>query len=399
MINNRLLFIIACYVVSYNLSAQGYDRNWITGMHELPGVQGYNNALIRFLPNGSIQMDTIDLGMNIESTVATMSDSAGNLLFFTNGCYIAQADGHFMPGGEGLNPGQMHDWVCGKTGYVSPRGAMAIPAPGSNHLYYLFHSGVRYDPVRKNTFGPFYYSLIDMDLDNGKGAVVSKNNILADGDLEPFTAVRHGNGRDWWLLVPHFGSNRYDLFLLSADGIQLYLSQEIGPVMDCRRIGSAAFSPQGDRFARVQNCIAAVFHFNRCSGLLSQPIAVARPVQTLGGGGVAFSPDGNHLLVTSQLQVFQADLNLPNPVLDTAFAWNLYWGISLQYLQYAPDGRLWANHMHRTNYFSTIDHPENLGTSIGFQAKGVQLPVFQLEPCRISQISGCMILATVLAIL
>jgi hypothetical protein len=66
--------------------------------------------------------------------------------------------------------------------------------------------GVRYNPEKKLTYGPFYYSIIDMEMDGGNGAVLSSNNILSDGHLEPFTAVRHGNGRDWWLVFPEYGT-------------------------------------------------------------------------------------------------------------------------------------------------------------------------------------------------
>ncbi len=105
---------------------QAYDRTWITGMHEFPGTPGYNNALIRFSAD-PISVQEQDLKMNFESTVGVVSDTTGALLFYTNGCAVAGADGAIMPGGEGLNPGEIHDWVCGKTGYISPRGAMALP--------------------------------------------------------------------------------------------------------------------------------------------------------------------------------------------------------------------------------------------------------------------------------
>lgn len=379
MINKKTTLYCLAFVVCSQAFGQKYDYNWIAGMHELPGIQGYNNVVIHFDSNGGYELDTLDLGMNIESTVASMSDAAGNLLFFTNGCYIAGSDGQVLANGDGLNPGKIHDWVCGKTGYVSPRGAMAIPAPGHDHIYYLFHTGSQYDPVRKNVFGPLYYTVVDMSLENGKGAVVSKNNILLEGDLEPFTAVRHGNGRDWWLMIPHYNSNQYDFFLVTPKGIQFRQSSTIGPKMDCKRIGSSVFSSKGNRLARVQNCKVLICNFDRCTGQLSEPLTLNRPTETVGGGGAAFSPDGTKFFVSSQAQVFQADLTASAPQLDTAFAWNLYWGISMQYMQPAPDGRLWINHMHRTNYFTTIDHPEGWGNTLGFQAKGVNLPVFSVR--------------------
>jgi hypothetical protein len=283
-------------------SAQGYDHFWITGTHEYPDVPSYNNAVLHFRPDGKVDIEVKDLKMNFESTVGAMSDSSGSgLLFYTNGCYVATATGDTMLGGTGLNPGEMHDWVCGKTGYICPRGAMILPMPGHSGQYYIFHMGARYDPVRKLTYGPFYCSVVDMSLNGGKGEVTNKNTLLTDGDLEPFTAVRHGNGRDWWVMVPEYASNRYRIFLLDPLGVSGPYWQEIGPVMDCRRIGSNTFSLRGGKFARAQNCQVAVLDFDRCTGALSKPVLLDLPDHAVGGGGVAFSPDETHLLASTQL--------------------------------------------------------------------------------------------------
>jgi hypothetical protein len=38
-----------------------------------------------------------------------MPDSLGNILFYTNGCYVANVQGDTMANGAGLNPGEMAD--------------------------------------------------------------------------------------------------------------------------------------------------------------------------------------------------------------------------------------------------------------------------------------------------
>ena len=57
--------------------------------------------------------------MNFESTMAVMPDTLGNILFYTNGCHIANALGDTMPNGAGINPGEMYDWTCPTSGYAS----------------------------------------------------------------------------------------------------------------------------------------------------------------------------------------------------------------------------------------------------------------------------------------
>ena len=113
------------------------DQVWVLGAHETPIQPGYGNVILRFQDN-QVLTEPADLRMNFESTVAVMPDSLGNILFYTNGCYIANALGDTMANGAGLNPGEMADWTCPTSGYAAPLGAMALQLPGNSHLYFLF---------------------------------------------------------------------------------------------------------------------------------------------------------------------------------------------------------------------------------------------------------------------
>ncbi|MBL7826765.1 MAG: T9SS type A sorting domain-containing protein [Saprospiraceae bacterium] len=365
-----------CCIVTISFSQVAPDEVWLVGAHDLPGRPGYGNALVRFSTDG-VQVEQVDLRMNIESTVATMPDENGNLLFFTNGCYVASSHGDTMLNGAGLNPGEMADWTCSTAGYASPKGAMALQLPGSERLYYLFHMGVRYSPELKISYGPFYYTLIDMSLDNGRGGVVSKNNILVDGYLEPFSAVRHGNGRDWWIVVPEYESNLYHKFLLSPQGIYWIENQEIGPALQCTYIGSSVFSPTGNRYARTNNCGVAVMRFDRCSGVFSNDQHLALPPNVFAGGGVAFNFKGDRLVVSTQLSVQAADLTLPNPELDTIVTTLDAAGASLHLMQYAPDDKIYLSNLARGRFFHVIHQPNE--QDIAFEKQGLPLPVYSVR--------------------
>jgi hypothetical protein len=352
------------------------DQVWMMGTHDQPGQPGYGNAVLRF-QGDEVSAESADLKMNFESTMAVMPDSLGNILFYTNGCHIANALGDTMANGAGLNPGEMADWTCPESGYAAPLGAMALQLPGSSHLYFLFHMGVRYSPQRKLTYGPFYYSVIDMNLEGGKGAVISKNNILADGSFEPFTAVRHGNGRDWWLIIPEYGTNKYHRLLFSSSGIQQMDELEIGAPLFCRYIGSSAFSPNGIRYARQQHCGVIIMDFDRCSGIFSNARIIGMPLRAIFGGGVAFSNDGNRLFVSTQVSVQEADLTLPNPVLDTIIPSIAVAGASLLLMQYAPNGKIYLNNLGRTQAYHVLNTPNDSDT--GFEQRGLSLPVYNIR--------------------
>jgi hypothetical protein len=352
------------------------DQVWIMGAHDIPGQPGHGNAVLRF-QGGQVLVEPADLHMNFESTVAVMPDSLGNILFYTNGCHVANSLGDTMVNGSGLNPGEMADWTCPTSGYAAPLGAMALQLPGNTHVYYLFHMGVRYNPERKLTYGPFYYSIIDMEKEGGKGAVISRNNIVADGQFEPFTAVRHGNGRDWWLVYPEYGTNKYHRLLFTPSGVQQMDHQEIGEALSCRYIGSSAFSPNGIRYARQQHCGTVVLDFDRCSGAFSNSRSIGMPLRAILGGGVAFSKDGNKLLVATQLSIQAADLTVPNPVLDTIVPTIDLAGGSLLLMQYGSDGKIYMNNLGRTKAYHVLNTPND--PDIGFEQRGLSLPVYSIR--------------------
>ena len=78
----------------------------------------------------------------------------------------------------------------------------AIPNPIDTNSYYLFSIG-----VTGSSQTGFYYSTIDMTLDSGRGKVVQKNvQLLPYAADDGLTCVKHGNGRDWWVIFRKNGA-------------------------------------------------------------------------------------------------------------------------------------------------------------------------------------------------
>ena len=352
------------------------DQIWLHGINDFIGQPGYSNAYLKF-EKGQESNVQADLNMNFESTMAVMPDTLGNILFYTNGCHIANAIGDTMPNGAGISPGEMYDWTCPTSGYVSPLGAMILQLPQSPNLYYLFHMGVKYGSERRLNYGPFYYTVIDMSLDGGKGEVISKNNILSDGNFEPFVSVRHGNGRDWWIVFPEYGTNKYHKILFSVSGLQEDPVQLIGQTLSCRYIGSSAFSPNGIRYARQQHCGVVAMDFDRCSGQFSNAHFMPLAANAFGGGGVAFSKDGNKLLVSTQLSIQTADLTEATPSLDTIVGALDIVGSSLHLMQYGPNGKIYLSNLGRGKFYHEINTPDE--QNIGFQQRGIDLDNFSVR--------------------
>ena len=132
---------------------------------------------------------------------ASISDSAGNLLFYTDGIYVWNANNNTMPNGWGLYGGTS-----------STQSALIVPAPGSDSLYYIFTTGQQLE------FG-LYYSIVDMSLQSGLGDVSVKNVLLDNQTCEKITAVCHSNGTDVWVIAHDWDNNDFEAYQLSVSGV------------------------------------------------------------------------------------------------------------------------------------------------------------------------------------
>ncbi len=378
----KKLYATILFGLSYlSLHAQLSDKVWLGGYEEFPGVPGYGQFELRF-QNGGLQVAQTPLAFNLESTSSVASDPEGNLLFYSNGCEVANRNHVVMPNGSGLNPGSISEQVCPWKGYIVPQGALNLPMPDDSLRYCLLQIGAAYDPGRKLRLGPFYYSVIDMSLQNGLGDVASKNNVLLDADLGSSTAVRHANGRDWWVLVPEFGNVKWHIFLLSPQGFEAMPPQimSLGNGT-CEHQGQTSASLDGSMIANWGDCKVTVLGFDRCAGLLSESLELPAPAHWFAGGGVVFSPSGRYLFATSHNVLFRADLESNTPKLDTmrfSYGQGPYTvpGNTFHYLVNGPDEKIYGNIPSRARYFHVLKNPEEIGiANINFVPQDVQLPV------------------------
>ncbi len=377
-----LLTLLAFCQLSCTLQAQLSDRLWLGGYNEFPGLPGNGYFSLWFEENGPV-VQQLPLAFNFESTLAVAASPEGKILFYSNGCEVANRQHELMPNGQGLNPGDISQQICPWKGYIVPQGAMALPMPGDTARYVLFHTGAAYEPQRKLRLGPLYYSIIDMSLDNGLGDVVSKNNVLLDEDLGNFNAVRHGNGRDWWIVVPAFNNLEWHVFLLSPQGIQPMPPQNVSMGgLRCEHHGQTAASPDGSRLASWGDCKVTVSNFDRCSGTFGATLELAvLPKHWFYGGGAAFSPSGRYLYATDHNVLLRADLEANMPKLDTmrfSYGAGNYTvpGNTFHYLVNGPFDVMYGNIPSRARFFHALKNPEGAGIDdINFVQQAVTLPV------------------------
>ena len=73
-------------------------------------------------------------------------------------------------------------------------------------------------------FTGLYYSIVDMSLNSGLGAVILRDSLIIDGLLsEKMCAIMHANGYDWWILFHNINftdsSNVFYRMLFDSSGI------------------------------------------------------------------------------------------------------------------------------------------------------------------------------------
>lgn len=110
----------------------GYGNQWVFGFFNAPQVSG---TLLNF-NDDTLIVKPIKKNMELGPSCTVMCDSVGKLLFYSNGCSIANAKHQTMPNGGGIGMG----FLAGYCNHNSPitQGIIALPKPGSGHLYYLF---------------------------------------------------------------------------------------------------------------------------------------------------------------------------------------------------------------------------------------------------------------------
>ncbi|MFN0015771.1 MAG: T9SS type A sorting domain-containing protein [Saprospiraceae bacterium] len=223
-----------------------------------------------------------------------------------------------------------------------------------------------------------------MALDQGLGDVENKNEIIFQDTFAGYlTAVRHGNGRDWWVAAHKGRSNRSLFFLLDPAGVQPPKAQHIGPVWGPRDwSGQSVFSPDGSRYARANPDHGLnLFKFDRCTGTLSSPVVVSLAADSAGATGVTFSPNSRFLYLSTGTKLFQFDMQAANIPASKQLI-GVYDGFAAPFattfyqMRLAPNGKIYMGATNGVNYLHVVNQPDMPGAACEFVQHEVELPTY-----------------------
>lgn len=283
--------------------------------------------------------------------VSNISNKDGQLLMYCNGFKIWNGSLSIMSNGDGLK---------GNNG--STMTSLIVPNPGNNNQYYVFtldmyFPGFFEDGIR--------YNIVDFT-NNGNGVVTTKNEVLFKQNTQKIAAIKHKNGKDYWIVTHGFGNAKGDsfyVFLLSDTLNTTPVVSKVGlnETYDendfqsyNNEAGYIVASTDGSMLAQVVNFdgYVEIFDFDNATGKVSNAHNTT-PGLIKGPYGIAFSTDNSKLYITtapldnSTNFLYQFDLTQPNPLDNPFIVAQMEVTASSQVLygalQLAPDGKIYVS--------------------------------------------------------
>lgn len=282
----------------------------------------------------------------------SVADNTGGLLFYTDGVTVWDRTHSIMINGTSLNGN-----------ISSTQSAAIVKQPGNNNIYYIFTQFT-------STTG-LCYSVVDLNLAFGNGAVTQKNIFLANTGCEKLTTTRHCNGSDTWVLTHDNFSTNYRAYLVTAAGVNtMAVISSAGTGGNGHAIGYLKISPTGKRLVSALWGFASleVYDFNNSTGSVSNALNLGTSFPN--AYGCEFSPDGSKLYAGMQLSpvILQWDLcaGTNAAIIASQSTVGVATGaVQLGALQVAPNGKIYVAR-YNSNFLGVIDNPNALGIACNF---------------------------------
>ncbi len=382
----RLFRCIFCWMLLLPGMVQGQFRNnnWVFG----------DSIGINFDTPGQF----FQCGTAFWRGTATISNSLGELLFY--GATSNETNSHTGQLQEGKLFNKNHqkmfngDTLVGQELYHN---MIILPKSVMDSTFYVFVAGVTLPDTG------LWYNVVDMKLQGGLGQVVQKNVLLEHHPVQDMlAAVRHGNGKDWWLITRRWTyapgyvkNNEFWVYLVDSSGIYPQPVQFEG-VSHFDNAGDMTINPAGDKLVLTGlGSHIGVFNFNRCTGAISNEVVVemfdppGSYFKAYFSG--SFSPDGsklyalsNQAIYDSTSKLYQFDLTAPDIAASRILIDTFTIDASPACMELAPDGKIYISSFYigpGTNWpypdtscwnyinsnLSVINYPDSSGTACDFQ--------------------------------
>ncbi len=368
---NITLFITIILLTVSTVNAQNkrQNNNWVFG----------RGAAVEF-NNGNIT-PKFNMFSSAEACASLSNPSTGELMCYTNGVSIMDKNGSLFQNGDSLNGNES-----------STQGALFLPHPTLDNHYLLFTT-----PFFATTGKGLYYSVINMNLNNGLGGIVvsQKNILLYSNVVEALTYTYNNDSSGYWVLTHERSSNTFLSFEINKNGIGINVKKSnIGRAYTINSDLMTYFkiSPNGKKVAvsniitdaNTQNVLGQVYiyNFDNCTGNLSDEIIIKNLPWSYGN---EFSTNSNVLYISSILfpsRIFQVNLASESEIAINATLQTIYTApraptiqtrdYYLAGMQLTDDGKIYIVEVSQ-RFLHCINNPNELGTNCNFVPEQVQL--------------------------
>jgi gliding motility-associated-like protein len=368
------LFLILTFTLQKPVVfAQLQNNNWIFGY----------GARVNF--SGPIPVGSSNAAINSNESTASVSDpSSGQLLFYTDGRKVWNANNQVMPNGANLLGGFYNSCT---------QGALIVPFPEDNQRYYLFTleelEALSSSPVVDNGLR---YSVVDMTLNGGLGdvQVATMNTPLATDLTEKLIVIRSTEIKGFWVLAHKKNANEFLAWKIDACGVTAQpVVSTVGSNFASAPFGaneawSGAMdaSPDGNRIGMPVDWSDRIefFDFNKTTGVVSNPITVNVTDDStppfLRKYGACFSPDGSKFYYTNMNSVYQLNLGAYTSA-AIASSITLIYSPLLEpnnnycfQIEQAPNNKLYVS-IGNTGRLDEISNPNLLGLGCAYVSNAV----------------------------
>jgi len=333
----------------------------------------FGTAAVDFISGSPVA--TTNSAMSPSEGCSSIADAAGNMLFYTDGRNVYNANNVIMPNGSGLLAASS-----------STQGALIVQHPGNVNQYYIFTVGDLTSGAPA-TCMCFSYSIVDMTLQGGLGDLTAtKNVLLLNNTTEKLAAIKAANGVDVWIIVHQYNSSNFYAYLLTSSGTIFppVISTGSPYTTSDDYIGQLKCSPACDKIAAAlyTSCRVEICDFDNATGIISN--SILSPVVSTGSDlyGLEFSPDGSKLYVSSQTTffggnngyIYQYNLNAGSSaaIFASKTIVSFYNTDYLAAMQLAPDNKIYIT-QNSLGYLHAINDPNALGLSCNYQDSSVNL--------------------------
>ncbi len=366
LITTMMLLLVHVLHAQYNAPE---NRVWAFGMR----------AGINFNSGTPVPFST---KINSSNACASTCDSAGQLLFYTDGNTIWNRYHDTMPSAVS---------IVSYNANQCPQGTLILPHLTQPGKYYVFSLERRSSGAP--TVGRLSYCIVDMALDGGRGDVVAGSSYtFADTGMWGAMTAVPGNAHNFWLINHLRDTNVFVVRNITAAGFSAPAYHKIGVYDNSHCVHSAGIKCSPDRTLLAYthpcgNIIAAktgfeLFRFNPGDGSISDALAF----DTVSCFGIEFSPDGSKLYVGDfylyEHIVQQFDVSVPTYAAITASR-HIFPSVSgytvIRDMKVGPDGKMYlagkgagtGSGTGFSGYIDCIEHPNASGAAAGYTVNKV----------------------------